>query len=116
MKIISTMNAQHYNWGQGCDGWHLIKHPDLSIIHERMPPGTAEVRHYHQQAWQFFFVLSGTATLELADQIQILKHHESIEVPPGLPHLIRNESDQELEFLVFSIPPSHGDRVVVENS
>lgn len=62
---ISKQNAEHYIWGDQCDGWHLVKEEQLSIIHERMPADTAEVRHYHEQSRQFFFVLSGTATLEV---------------------------------------------------
>jgi hypothetical protein len=48
--MISKDTVEHYLWGNGCDGWHLIKRGGLSIIHERMPPGTAEVRHAHQAA------------------------------------------------------------------
>jgi mannose-6-phosphate isomerase-like protein (cupin superfamily) len=34
---------------------------DLSVIEERMPPGTAGQRHRHQRSRQFFFVLEGEA-------------------------------------------------------
>lgn len=84
----------------------------MSVIHERMPPGTAEVRHYHVKARQFFFVLSGTATLEFVGRREVLREHEGVEVPPGLPHQMLNESDREVEFIVVSQPPSHGDRVL----
>jgi mannose-6-phosphate isomerase-like protein (cupin superfamily) len=40
----------------------------MSVIYERMPPGTEETRHYHERARQFFFVLSGVATMEIAGQ------------------------------------------------
>ncbi len=53
---VSKQNAEHYVWGGKCDGWHLVKKQNLSIIHERMPPHTKEVRHYHTKAHQFFFV------------------------------------------------------------
>jgi len=32
---ISKQCAEHYIWGDQCDGWHLVKNNDLSIIHER---------------------------------------------------------------------------------
>lgn len=35
---ISKANADHYAWGQGCDGWHLVKNDQMTIIHKRMPP------------------------------------------------------------------------------
>lgn len=57
MHRISKDTAEHYTWGGNCDGWHLVKNAELSIIEERMPSGTAEVRHFHQRAQQFFYIL-----------------------------------------------------------
>jgi mannose-6-phosphate isomerase-like protein (cupin superfamily) len=108
--MISKDTAEHYTWGDGCDGWHLIKQPELSVIHERMPPGTAEVRHYHERARQLFFVLAGTATLEVAGVRKVLGPQQGLEVPPGVPHQMFNESDGDVEFLVISQPTTRGDR------
>lgn len=108
---ISKESAEHYVWGERCDGWHLVKGSDLSVIHERMPAGTAEVRHYHERSRQFFFVLSGTAVLEVDGVSWELHPHEGMEVPPGVPHQMKNESGAETEFLVISQPTSRGDRV-----
>mgnify|MGYP001602642574 CR=1 FL=1 len=62
---ISTTTAEHYTWGDRCDGWHLVRTTGLSIIEERMPPGTTETRHHHVHAHQFFYVLEGELTLEV---------------------------------------------------
>lgn len=111
---ISKDNAEHYLWGNQCDGWHLVKNEELSIIHERMPVHTAEVRHYHNHARQFFFVLSGTATMELEGEYITLHAKEGLEVPPLIPHQMMNKSNEEVEFLVVSQPNSRGDRVLTE--
>ena len=108
--MISKHGAEHYGWGKGCDGWHLVKADNLSVIHERMPPGTAEERHQHRASRQFFFVLSGELVLETAGRREALRAHEGSEVAPGEPHQVSNRSDAAAEFLVVSQPPSHGDR------
>ncbi|BAB04096.1 cupin domain-containing protein [Halalkalibacterium halodurans] len=109
---VSKANGEHYIWGDQCDGWHLVKTDELSIIHERMPPQTQEVRHYHERSRQFFFVLSGTATLEVdGEKIQI-GVQEGVEVPPRVPHKMFNESSEDVHFLVTSQPNSRGDRVL----
>jgi mannose-6-phosphate isomerase-like protein (cupin superfamily) len=77
-----------------------------------MPAGTSEVRHFHTQARQFFFVLCGTATLEIAGRREVLRAHEGLEVPPEFPHQMFNESEEAVEFLVISQPASHSDRVL----
>lgn len=107
----STGNAEHYIWGDECDGWHLVKRDDLSVIQERVPPGKSERKHYHTKARQFFYILQGTATLEVGDETATLNAREGIEIPPAIPHRLRNESHEDLVFLVISAPKSHGDRV-----
>lgn len=109
--VTSKHTAEHYTWGAACDGWHLIQQPHLSVIHERMPPGAAEVRHLHSAALQFFFILSGTAMMELAGRTETLRAFQGIEIAPGIPHQIRNESADDVEFLVISQPPAQGDRI-----
>jgi len=36
--------------------------------------------------------------------------HEGIEIPPHQPHQMRNDSQEDVEFLVISQPNSRGDR------
>jgi mannose-6-phosphate isomerase-like protein (cupin superfamily) len=106
----SKKTAEHYVWGNGCDGWHLVKNPQLSVIQERMPAGTAEVRHFHHHAQQFFYVLAGEAVMEVDGRSVVLNAGEGLWIPPGIAHQMRNESRDEVRFLLVSQPPSHGDR------
>ncbi len=78
-----------------------------------MPAKTEEVCHYHHEAQQFFFVLSGTATMEIDGKQIILQANEGIEVPPLQAHQMRNDSQEDVEFLVISHPNSRGDRIPV---
>lgn len=110
ISMVSKENAEHYLWGSQCDGWTLLKRQDLSVIHERMPPKTQEIRHYHTQSRQFFFVLSGTLRMELEGEVHSLSAHEGLEIPPQAKHQARNESDSDVEFLVISHPTTRGDR------
>lgn len=113
-KIISKENAEHYIWGEGCDGWHLLKRDDTSIIQERMPPGKYEVKHYHNKSRQFFYILEGEAEIQLDDKVFLLQNGNGIEIAPGTVHQIRNNGLTDLSFIVVSFPKSHGDRVIVE--
>ena len=113
-EVIEKKNAEHYVWGGICEGWHLLKTPGLSVIEERVPPGRSEVRHYHRQAHQFFYVLAGKATLEVGDRVLQVKPFQGVSVPAMVPHKLSNRQDEDLIFLVTSAPMSHGDRVAVE--
>src|SRR5919205_319510 len=110
--MSSTKTAEHYLWGGCCDGWHLLRSAELSVIQERMPPGAAEARHLHERARQFFYVLAGRLTMELEGERHPLRAGEGLEVPPGWAHQALNDSDADVHFLVLSHPPSHDDRVL----
>jgi mannose-6-phosphate isomerase-like protein (cupin superfamily) len=109
--VVSVENAEHYIWGQVCDGWHLLKREEMSVIQERVPAGGAEVMHYHNTARQFFYVLDGEGTMTFEDRYVTLRKGEGIEIEPGLKHQFKNQSDADVHFLVISIPSTRGDRV-----
>jgi mannose-6-phosphate isomerase-like protein (cupin superfamily) len=92
----------------------MIKSDTLSVIEERMPPRTAERRHYHEHSRQLFYILSGCATFELDGLIQILLAGQFIRVPPKAHHRIVNSQDEDLTFLVISSPVVNDDRVEIE--
>lgn len=108
---ISVATATHYRWGSGCDGWHLVRSPGLSVIEERMPPDTAETRHRHEAARQFFYVLEGGLDIEVDGRAHLVAAGSGLEVPPGAAHQVVNRGPAPARFLVVSQPPSHGDRV-----
>lgn len=110
MSIISTENAEHYLWGDNCDGWHLVKSANLSVIQESVPPNCSEKRHYHEKAEQFFFILKGKATMELNGKEYIIDANQGIHIPAGAVHKLSNKQQSDLIFTVTSTPPSHGDR------
>jgi mannose-6-phosphate isomerase-like protein (cupin superfamily) len=107
---VSRETAEHYRWGNDCDGWHLVKDANLSVIEELLPSGASEVRHYHQQAQQFFYILSGEVMMEVEGNNTLLRSGSGIRILPGARHRISNPSSSAARFLVISQPPSHGDR------
>lgn len=111
LSPTSTSTAEHYVWGGTCDGWHLARAAALSVIEERMPPGAREVRHRHAHARQFFYVLAGTLTMEVEGTTHLLPARTGLELAPGTAHQAINASAADVEFLVVSTPPSHGDRI-----
>jgi mannose-6-phosphate isomerase-like protein (cupin superfamily) len=114
--ISDLSSAEHYIWGGVCDGWHLLKDPALSVIQERVPPSACETRHFHSRARQFFYVLSGTATMEFEAEVITFGAGQGLHVPPGIQHRFVNRSDTDVVFLVISSPTTAGDRTNVLES
>ena len=109
--VVSINNGEHYAWGEICDGWHLLKRDDMSVIQERVPAGGAEVMHYHNTARQFFYILEGEGTMIFEDHLLVMEKGQGIEVAPGTRHRFRNQSKTDVHFLVISMPSTRGDRV-----
>lgn len=109
--IRSRETAPPVAWGDGCEAWALHDDKALSMKHERMPPYTSEVRHVHETAQQFFFVLSGALKLEVDGEAFVLRDHEGLSVPPRVAHQAINDSSGAVTFLVISTPTTDGDRI-----
>jgi quercetin dioxygenase-like cupin family protein len=112
MDPVSVATAEHYVWGEVCDGWHLVRTAELSVIEERMPPSSAEQRHRHQFARQFFYVLAGELTLEVDGTTHVLAAGVGLEVSPGTAHQAMNTSGTNVRFIVTSCPFSFADRIL----
>jgi mannose-6-phosphate isomerase-like protein (cupin superfamily) len=109
--VVSLENTEHYIWGEICDGWHLLKRDDMSVIQERVPAGGAEEMHYHNTARQFFYILEGEGMMMFDDHNIILQKGQGLEISPMVRHQFRNESQTDVRFLVISVPSTRGDRV-----
>lgn len=108
--VVDIDSAEHYRWGGGSEGWHLLKRPELGVIQERVPPGDRERRHFHTNSRQFFYILHGRAVMEVNGERFELVSGQGLEVSPRLRHQFMNESGEPVTFLVISSPHSHGDR------
>jgi mannose-6-phosphate isomerase-like protein (cupin superfamily) len=113
LQVVDIKSAERYQWGTASEGWHLLNRTELSVIQERVPPGDRERSHFHSRARQFFYVLEGQAVLEVGGSRVEVRAGQGLEVPPGVPHQFRNESQSAVTFLVVSCPHSHGDRTNV---
>ena len=109
--LVSIENAEHYIWGENCDGWHLLKRDDMSVIQECVPAGGVEVMHYHERTRQFFYVLEGEGRMIFEDHEVTLQKGQGLEISPMVKHQFKNESRMDVHFLVISVPSTRGDRV-----
>lgn len=115
MSKINRDMIPHEIWGDRCAAWRLLTQPDLAVAEEVMPAGTTEKRHVHRRARQFFYVLSGTLSMEREGSETVkLGPGEGIEMPPNTAHRAHNASGEPTRFLVISAPTTKQDREDLE--
>lgn len=69
-----------------------------------LPPGKASRKHYHPIAEESYYVLSGTAHIELDGHSATLNTGDSIVLLPTQVHQIRNAGDGDLVILAVCVP------------
>ena len=102
---------EHYQWGDDCHSWTFVETDAVSIKQELMPPNTSDKLHHHENATQFFFILSGRATVFIDGKTEVLKPKQGIEIPAKQKHQISNHDDADLEFVLYSHPSTKNDRI-----
>jgi mannose-6-phosphate isomerase-like protein (cupin superfamily) len=111
MAIVSKYHPlEHYQWGNGCDGWALVDTDALSVKQEEMPAQTSEVLHYHEKAQQFFFILKGIATFEVENESYTVYAGQGFHIQAGKKHRIINNTAEDIAFILSSQPSTNKDR------
>jgi mannose-6-phosphate isomerase-like protein (cupin superfamily) len=85
---------------------------DVRKLFESEHAQVMEIKLGHGQALQkhitpvdvFFYILEGQGIVEIGDEQAEVWHDMLIESPKGVPHLVRNEGDKPLRFLVVKTP------------
>src|SRR6478736_114368 len=74
LTITNRQNADHYIWGERCDGWRLL------------------------------YVIDGRLNIELDSSRFHLAAGDAFEVSPMSQHRVWNETKEDVSFLVISAP------------
>ncbi|MFM8683310.1 MAG: cupin domain-containing protein [Chthoniobacterales bacterium] len=79
-----------------------------SLAEATMKPGQMTDRHYHKISEEFYFLLEGTASMEIDGEAQDVGPGDAILIPAGAWHQITAKTD--LRFLCCCAPPyEHSD-------
>jgi len=79
-----------------------------SLAEATMTPGQSTDRHYHKLCEEFYFLLEGTAVMEIDGETRDVTPGDAILIPAGARHQITAKS--KLRFLCCCAPPyDHND-------
>jgi quercetin dioxygenase-like cupin family protein len=60
--------------------------------------------HSHKVQEQVYHVLDGEGAMHIGDETRIVRRHDVIFIPPGIPHSIVNNGLTDLTFIVVTTP------------
>lgn len=87
----------------------------LSLAEASLPPNSTALMHYHRQATETYFVLSGSGTIEVAEERRAVKAGDAVLILPGQSHRMIS-SAEGIRFLCCCAPPYSNDDTVLEKS
>jgi uncharacterized cupin superfamily protein len=69
-----------------------------------VPPGGDPARgHSHRTIEEVYLVLAGEIAIKLGDEVTTLGPRDAVRIAPATPRAVRNDSDAEAAFLLFSV-------------
>ena len=74
-----------------------------SLAEATIPAGGETERHWHKDSEEFYFILSGTGSMEIDGETRDVGEGDGILIPAGAWHQIKATSD--LRFLCCCAPP-----------
>ena len=81
-----------------------------SLAEATVPVGTTTLRHRHHQSEELYHITAGRGVMTLGDEKFAVEAGDTILIPPGTPHSIRNSGNEELKILCCCAPAySHDD-------
>jgi mannose-6-phosphate isomerase-like protein (cupin superfamily) len=90
-----------------------IKHQ--SLAEARLLPGRSTEEHYHIQAEEIYYILSGSGQMIIDGEQRDVKKHDGIAILPRARHRITNTGKGDLIFLCCCAPAyEHDDTVIKE--
>lgn len=87
---------------------HASQHQSLAeaIVHV----GKTTTRHCHHKSEELYFILQGEGLMTLDEEQFMVKPQDTVCIPPGTAHCIKNTGDKPLHILCSCSPPySHED-------
>ena len=80
-----------------------------SLARVTIKPGKASAPHFHKISDESYFILSGTATMNIDGVEFSLQQGEAVLIEPLEVHQIHNFGDDDLVFLAVCVPAWHPD-------
>jgi len=103
VDVTSIAGAEPFTTKDGSTIRELHHTDAQSLAEARLDPGRSTERHYHARTEEIYFLLEGTAEMELDGERRRLAPGDAVLIPPGTWHQIT--AVDSLRFLCCCAPP-----------
>ncbi len=112
MKHVQVKDAEEKQTPHGVDVRALSDTEHAQVMHIILEPGES-LRKHVTPVDALFYVLEGTGTVEIGDEMLEVETDTLIESPARIPHNLHNKSDKRVRFMVIKTPrPTEGSKLL----
>jgi mannose-6-phosphate isomerase-like protein (cupin superfamily) len=86
--------------------WTPARHQ--SLAEATLPPGGETIEHYHREAEEIYYFVSGAGRMRLGSDETEVRVGDCVVIPPGTPHKLWNPGAEPL-ILLCSCAPAYSD-------
>ena len=115
MRIENLERAEPFVTKDGSEIRELAGTPTGNSVNQSLaeaivPAGAETEEHYHGASEEIYFFTSGAGVMKLGDEESEVSAGDTVVIPPGTPHKLRNTGTEPLKLLCCCAPPySHDD-------
>jgi mannose-6-phosphate isomerase-like protein (cupin superfamily) len=103
MKITDVESQPVQKNPHGVDARKLYDKDHGQGVHIELKPGES-LRKHITPVDVFFYVLEGTATIEIGEETEDVEKDNLVESPAKIPHRVMNNGESTVRFLVVKMP------------
>ncbi len=117
MKVIRSSELEPIVPPDGSEVREIARPPDTarnqSLAEARIPPGGETREHLHRASEEIYHFLSGEGRMRLGDEESAVRPGETVVIPPGTRHKLRNSGSEPLVLLSCSSPPYYDEDTIL---
>ena len=120
MRIENIDRVEAFITKDGSEIRELAGTPTGNSLHQSLaeatvPPGSETEEHYHEVTEEIYFFTAGGGMMKLGDEESEVAAGDTVVIPPGMPHKLRNPGREPLKLLCCCAPPySHEDTFLID--
>lgn len=98
--------AEYDGYGEMRSYSHALGSEQVALTWRRMPPGTGgrgSYGHRHRTQEELYFVVSGTVTFKVGDDVFEAGPQTAVRVSPEALRSVHNDTDSEAELMICSV-------------
>jgi quercetin dioxygenase-like cupin family protein len=109
MKTVILSDISKTENPHGIEAKKIHENDHVQVVHMTLKSGE-KLKKHTTPVDVFFYILEGTCTVEIGDEIQTVTKDTLVDSPAHIPHGLQNNSNSILRLLVIKTPRPNSDQ------